>query len=80
MLTEILRQTLDAKPKKCVVGQWVEQQSEEDQDLLHQVFNSNKIVMSDLHKKLVDNAGITFGVTTFKSHIKGTCVCPKQAS
>ena len=77
MLTEILRQTLDAPRKKCIVGQWVDEQKPEDKDLLHKVFTSSKVVMSDLHKKLVDSAGITFGVTSFKAHIKGSCVCPK---
>jgi hypothetical protein len=77
MLTEILRQTLDAPPKKCLVGQWVEEQAPEDQNLLIQVFASSKVVMSDLHKKLVEQAGVTFGVTSFKAHIKGSCVCPK---
>lgn len=78
MLSEILRQTLDAPPKKCIVGKWVDEQSTEDKELLHKVFTSTKIVMSDLHKKLVDNAGVDFGITTFKAHIKGSCVCPKN--
>jgi hypothetical protein len=76
MLSDILRQTLDAPHRKCVVGQWVEEQSKEDQELLKQVFDSPRLVMSNLHTKLVE-AGVTFGVTIFKSHIKGTCTCPK---
>jgi hypothetical protein len=76
MLSDILRQTLDAPARKCVVGQWVDEQSKEDQELLLQVFASPRLVMSTLHNKLMD-AGITFGVTIFKSHIKGTCTCPK---
>jgi len=76
VLSDILRQTLDAPAQKCVVGQWVEQQSKEDQELLLQVFASPRLVMSTLHTKLTD-AGITFGVTSFKSHIRGSCTCPK---
>jgi hypothetical protein len=76
MLSDILRQTLDAPARKCVVGQWVEEQSKEDQELLKQVFASPRLVMSTLHAKLTES-GVTFGVTIFKSHIKGTCTCPK---
>jgi hypothetical protein len=58
------------------VGQWVDEQSKEDQDLLQQVFASPRLIMSNLHAKLKES-GVTFGITIFKSHIKGTCTCPK---
>ena len=77
MLSDILRQTLDAPARKCVVGQWVDKQSKEDQELLQKVFGSQRLVMSTLHAKLTESGGVTFGVTIFKSHIKGSCTCPK---
>jgi hypothetical protein len=77
MLSDILRQTLDSPTRKCVVGQWVDKQSKEDQELLQQVFSSSRVVMSTLHAKLTVSGGVTFGVTIFKAHIKGTCTCPK---
>jgi hypothetical protein len=77
MLSDILRQVFDTPERKCVVGQWVDEQNTEDQELLQQVFNSQRLVMSKLHAKLKESGDITFGVTIFKSHIKGTCTCPK---
>lgn len=77
MLSDILRQTFDAPARKCVVGQWVDKQSKEDQELLQQVLGSQRLVMSTLHARLAESGEITFGVTIFKSHIKGTCTCPK---
>lgn len=79
MLSDILRQTLDAAPKRCVVGKWVLSQTPEDQELLTQVFKSPKVVMSDLYRRLADEIGVPYGITSFKSHMKGVCTC-QQAS
>jgi hypothetical protein len=76
MLTEILQQALEPVKNLCACGTWISQKSEEDQKLFNKVMVESKLPMSDLFAKL-SPLGLPFGITTFKSHIKGTCTCPK---
>lgn len=59
----------------CVVAIWIAELPKEEQETLN-LLKSKAIVITDLHRDLVD-AGFPFKITSFRSHMKGYCSCPK---
>ena len=76
MLEEILRKHLEEPAKKCAVGKWLDEQDPNIKDLFSELMKKQR-VLSQVHRDL-SALGIPFGITTFKSHMQGTCTCQKQ--
>jgi hypothetical protein len=76
MIADILREHLEivTKPMKCTVGNWLETQEPEVSKLLEHLASID-VNVSALFKNL--EAEVPFRLTTFKTHMKGHCICPK---
>lgn len=77
MLGDLLSQHLNAEPAKCVFGAWLDQQEESDQELFNQVIQKKNLSIAALYETLTQLGELPFKATTFKSHIRGVCKCPK---
>ena len=75
MLEDILRKHLEEPQRKCVVGKWVDEQEPNIKELFSELMKKQRI-LSQVHRNL-SASGITFGITTFKAHMQGTCTCQK---
>lgn len=73
MLEDILRKHLEEPQRRCVVGKWVNEQDPVVKELFSELMKKQR-VFSQVHRDL-SSLGIPFGITTFKSHMQGTCTC-----
>jgi hypothetical protein len=77
MLADLLLQHLnDAKPQ-CMFGKWLVEQEDEIQDLFNQLMKKEKKNISAIWSDL-NSTGVPFKASTFKTHMRGDCSCPKQ--
>jgi len=77
MLDDLLLQHLNAAPSKCSFGKWFEEQPEKSQELFTQVLQKKNINIAALYETLTQLGELPFKATTFKSHLRGVCKCPK---
>jgi hypothetical protein len=78
MIADILQEHLEGKPKhsKCLVGKWLDEQDEKVNALFDQLKAKPNINLAGLYRDL-RSSEILFQLTTFKTHMKGNCTCPK---
>ena len=74
MMIDVLKQHLEGTPSKCATGKWLAEQEAEIQDAFASLSTRGNINMTSLYQGL-SQYDIPFGITTFKSHLKGTCTC-----
>jgi hypothetical protein len=79
MIADILREHLETvtKPIKCTVGNWIDDQEPEVNELLLGLAAID-VNVSALFRSLEQE--VPFRLTTFKIHMKGNCTCPKLLS
>jgi hypothetical protein len=78
MLIDVLKQHLEGTKPKCSAGKWVTEQPEDFQNAFKLISQKSDVNMSTLYRDLSTVDALPFGITTFKSHLKGTCSCPQQ--
>jgi hypothetical protein len=78
MLADILTEHLNGKVSKCLFGKWLKEQDEQVQDLFAQLVKKDKLNIASLWRDLISTTELPFKSTTFKSHMRGECSCPKH--
>jgi len=63
---------------KCRVGRWFGDLSEEEQQALGDLLRKPRVNRTEVYEKLSQIIELPFKITLFKSHVKGSCSCPKQ--
>lgn len=78
MIADILQEHLEGKPQrtKCLVGKWLAEQDKQVNEVFEKLKSKSNLNVSGLYMDLQPYQ-LTFQLTTFKTHMKGTCTCPK---
>lgn len=64
---------------RCSIGEWVDSLDENTKKVFHQIEERKDIVIVSLYKDLIASGVELPGkLTTFRSHMKGYCVCQKH--
>ena len=78
MIADVLQEHLEGvkKQSKCLVGKWLDTQDETVNSLFSQLLQKPDLNISGLYRDL-RSSEVNFQLTTFKSHMRGNCTCPK---
>lgn len=76
MLVDILLQHLNDTKPKCSVGKWLLEQDQELQEVFALLVKKDKKNISSIWRD-ISSEDLPFKSTTFKSHMRGDCSCPK---
>jgi len=76
MLADLLLQHLNESKPQCRFGKWLENQDEQIQDLFEQLMKKESKNISAIWSDL-QSTGVPFKSSTFKTHMRGACQCPK---
>jgi hypothetical protein len=78
MIENILKEHLEGKPHrtKCLVGKWLLTEDKQTNEMFEKLKEKPNLNVSGLYMDLQPYK-LTFQLTTFKTHMKGTCTCPK---
>jgi len=75
-MLDVLSKHLTGTPTVCAVGTWVKELSTEEQEAFSKLQeNSQKVNASALYKDLQNDTQLPFGMTVFRSHLRGYCQC-----
>jgi hypothetical protein len=72
---DVLNKHLTTIPVICVVGQWIGELSQEEQDAFIELGNNDKVIVASLYKDLQKEIELPFKLTAFRSHLRGYCTC-----
>lgn len=62
----------------CAVDSWAAGQDENVRELLAKIQeNRNLLSMAKVYKELDRSTLLPFGISTFRSHMAGACICQK---
>ncbi len=74
----ILQKHLDAAKEGCVVGKWVDTLAEEEKKAFALIKEKNDLVsLTAMYHDLFNEDDLPFGLTSFRTHFRGTCPCQK---
>lgn len=77
-MLDILNKHLEGAKEGCVVGKWVETLTEEEQKAFALIKEKNELVsLNAMFQDLFDSQELPFGLTSFRTHFRGTCTCQK---
>lgn len=76
MLADLLLQHLNESKPQCRFGKWLETQDEQIQDLFDKLMKKENKNISAIWSDL-QSTGVPFKSSTFKTHMRGGCQCPK---
>jgi len=75
-MLEVLAKHLATDNTTCVVAQWVETLSEDEQKAFALIKeNNNKVKNAHLFTDLSKEIDLPFKLTAFRSHMRGYCTC-----
>lgn len=74
-MLDVLNKHLTTIPVICVVGQWIGELSQEEQDAFIELGNNDKVIVASLYKDLQKEIELPFKLTAFRSHLRGYCTC-----
>jgi hypothetical protein len=74
-MLDVLNKHLVAAPALCVVGQWTNTLTQEEQEAFTALRNNSKVIAASLYKDLNDETELPFKLTAFRSHMRGYCTC-----
>lgn len=78
MMLDILNKHLEGAKEGCVVGKWVETLTDEEQKAFALIKEKNELVsLNAMFQDLFDSQDLPFGLTSFRTHFRGTCTCQK---
>lgn len=79
-MLDILTKHLEEKAAaSCVVSVWIALLDPKEQDAFAKLKENNKnIICASLYKELHADDPLPFGLTAFRSHLRGYCTCPKN--
>lgn len=81
-IREVLSTHLEPKPAECVVQKWQNSQPFSNREMLNKIRALNMdedkkkhTDIAELYKALTSETALPFKVTSFRSHMRGYCVC-----
>jgi hypothetical protein len=77
MLGDIIKTHLEQTTPRCTVGKWVLSLDTPDQNEFNTLFDM-KINYASFYRLLEKSTQVPFKLTSFKSHMRGDCSCPKR--
>lgn len=78
MLKDLLESHLNTPTEGCSVNRWIVTLPDEEQTLLKKLSEKKGLNLTTFFNALTKESNIPFKLTTFKSHMRGACVCPKD--
>ena len=76
MIDELRELVKRSEVSRCLVGNWLESQDKEVQQLLDQLRNNPRVNKTELLRVLQSSqANLPFKRTAFEAHMKGICAC-----
>lgn len=77
---DILNSHLNDAKEGCVVGKWVDGLSEEEKSAFALIKEKNSLVsLNGMYRDIADSQDLPFGMTSFRTHFRGTCTCQKTS-
>ena len=77
-MLDILNKHLEGAKEGCVVGKWVDTLTDEEQKAFALIKEKNELVsLNAMFQDLFDSQELPFGLTSFRTHFRGTCTCQK---
>ena len=79
-MLNILAKHLEEKASiNCVVSVWIESLEDAEKEAFAKLKENNKhVVLASLYKELHTADAMPFGLTAFRSHLRGYCTCLKN--
>lgn len=78
-MLDILSKHLEGPSTKCGAALWIETLSEEEQETFKLIQEKSKnIKLAVLWKELSAGGYLPLGLTAFRSHLRGYCLCQKN--
>lgn len=78
-MLDLLTKHLTVDTSVCKVAQWIKTLSEDEQKAFDALRENNaKVNNADLYKDLSKEVTLSFGMTAFRSHMRGYCTCQKN--
>ena len=78
-MLDILSKHLKGPSNKCNAALWIETLSDDEQKTFELIKENNKnIKLAVLFKELSAGGYLPLGLTAFRSHLRGYCICPKN--
>lgn len=80
-MLNVLTKHLDGidAPTKCVVQEWIDTLSEDEQAVMHELKErSETVVLAQLYSDLEKEIKLPFKLTIFRGHMRGYCSCQKN--
>lgn len=79
LMLEVLNKHLKGNHSVCSVALWMSSLDKEEQEAFILLKDNNeKVNVSELYGDLADTTDLPFKTTTFRAHLRGYCVCPKN--
>lgn len=78
MLKNLLESHLNIPTEGCAAGNWVTTLPDEEQTLLKKLSEKKGLNLTKFFAELSKESNLPFKLTTFKSHMRGACACPKD--
>lgn len=77
-MLNILKAHLESAKEGCVVGKWIETLSDDEKQAFSLIRERNSLVsLNAMFHDLYDVQDLPFGLTSFRTHFRGTCTCQK---
>jgi len=74
----ILQKHLNGAKEGCVVGKWIDSLKEDEQKAFSLIKEKNELVsLNGMFHELYEAQDLPFGLTSFRTHFRGTCTCQK---
>lgn len=77
---DILTLHLEGAKEGCVVEKWIDTLSDEEQKAFALIKERNELVsLNAMFQDLSFSQELPFGLTSFRTHFRGTCTCQKTS-
>jgi hypothetical protein len=75
---EVLNNHLNSAKEGCVVGKWIDDLDAETQTAFSLIKEKNLLVsLTAMYQDLDETQDLPFGLTSFRTHFRGSCTCLK---
>jgi phage-related tail protein len=78
-MIDIINKHLAIDHTVCKVAQWIDTLEDKEKQAFQSIREQQmKINAATLYKELNAEVELPFGMTAFRSHLRGYCACPKK--